>query len=1063
VSGGLRAVHTIFRVDDLVAGRFRVARFLARGGVGEVYEAEDTLLHAHVALKTLRAHVADEPDVLERFRREILFARRVTHPNVCRVFDVFEHAPADARQPPLIVFTMELLEGETLAERIRQRGALPTAEARDVVVQVAAALTAAHQAGVVHRDLKSANVMLVPSTGGTERVVVTDFGLARATQAGEEASATAMAGTSAYMAPEQVEGGSITPAADIYALGVVMYEMTTGRRPFEGPTPAAVALARLQRPAPSPRNVVPDVDPGWERSILRCLERDPADRFASAAAVAASLGEPAAPAPAMTRPRRRTWTAAAAGTLALVVLAASIPALRSPQAGSDATPPAPAPPARRSIAVLGFQSMSGHAESAWLSVALSQMLATELSGIAGVRILPAENVASMKVDLALSDADSLGSQTLARIRAHSGADLVVLGSYMSAGHTDAPLRVDLRMQDTAVGETLASFAETGTEAGLTGLVGRCGLRLRALLRGGAPESRGIPRRAALPASPEAARSYAQGLQKLNIFDPRGAIGEFEHAVQVEPGFAMARVRLSEAWSMLGYDAKAQEHARLALDAAGDLEEEDRLLVEARYHQAAHEWSKAVERYRRLFDASPDDVEAGLRLLRCQIDGNMPAAAETTLAALRQLPLAPTERARVDLYEAEVAQITSDFPRERVAAGRAARLGENAGARLVVARARDLEAWSLHRLGRPDEALSRYEDARRAFILTRDRSGLARVTSSIGLLLRTQGDVAGARRHHEEALALFREVGDRWGTAWALQHLGIVAETEGKLGDARAAFQESLDTFREVADDSSTVLPLLRLGNLALLDAEPGSARLHYEESLRVSRRAGAKSQEASSLNGLGDVEMAMGHPAAARQAYEAALRLRVQLHERAQVARSRLALARLAFHEDDLGAAEAGARACAAELGELGLNEPATSAWTLLTRTLTARGQLAEAGTALAAARRAWPPGRGGDPAIDVALAGAELKAAAGDADTARRELADLAKRTTDLPLRALEAQIALGRVELSAGAVATGEARLRRAGREAGRRGLQLLVATAAYRPRAGVRTAGEDASPSR
>jgi tetratricopeptide (TPR) repeat protein/tRNA A-37 threonylcarbamoyl transferase component Bud32 len=1045
VSAGLSSVHTIFRAGDVVAGRFRVVAFLARGGTGEVYEAEDVLLHTRVALKTLRAHVADEPDVIERFRREILFARRVTHPNVCRVFDVFEHAAAGPRQPPVVVLTMELLQGETLADRLRRRGSLPPAEAEPVVAQVVAALAAAHEAGVIHRDLKSANVMLVPSADGAERVVVTDFGLARAVQAGEDASATAMAGTSAYMAPEQVEGGAITPAADVYALGVVMFEMVTGRRPFEGATPAVVALSRLQGPAPSPRSVAPGLDERWERTILRCLERNPRDRPAVGEVVGALAG-PASPNERLTR--GSPWVAL---LVVLVLGAGALLWLPRPQPA-----PAAVAGARRAVAVLGFKSLSGRPESAWLSVAIPQMLATELSSVGSVRVVPGENVAVMKVDLALSDAESLGPATLARIRAHSGADLVVLGSYVATGGEGAPLRIDLRLQDTGAGETLASFAETGTEAGLAALVAQGGSRLRALLQGGDEDRPALPRRAALPATPEAARAYAQGVQRMNLLDPRGAIAELEQAVRLDPHFAMALVRLSEAWSMLGYDAKAQEHARRALDAAGELGEEDRLLVEARYHQVAHEWDKAVERYRRLYDAAPDDVERGLRLLRCQIDGNLPAQGETTLAALRKLTLAAAERARLDLYEAELAQTTSDYPRARDAAGRAGKLGEEVGARLVAARARDLEAWSLQRLGRMDEALSTYEDARRAFIMTRDRSGLARVTSSIGLLLRLRGDVPAARRHHEEALAIFREVGDRWGTAWALQHLGIVAETEGHLGDARAAFQESLDTFREVADEPSTVLPLLRLGNLSLLGGEPESARLHYEESLRVSRKAGAKSQEASSLQGVGDVAMAMGDAAGARAAYEAALALRIQLQERARVAGSRFALGQLAFHEGDLEAAESATRQSAAEFAELKLDDPAATGWAMLARVLVARERLDEAGAALAAARRAWPAGRRGEPAIDVALAAAAVSVAQGDPSAARRVLAELATTVARLPLRALETEIALGQVELSSGDVSAGEERLRRARRDAERRGLRLLAATAA-RPSHGVRSARE------
>jgi len=291
--------------------RFRIVRYLARGGMGELYEAEDLELHERIALKTILAHIAASDRSMVLFKREVHLARQVTHPNVCRVYDIFRHqsAPARADSPgnEIVLLAMELLHGETLAEKVRREGRLATADVLPIARQMAAGLTAAHRVGVVHRDFKSHNVMLVKPTGADEdmRVVITDFGLARRQTQNDSTSLSlsltgenTISGTPAYMAPEQVEGGPVTPAVDVYALGVVLYEMVTGVWPFMGDTPIDTAIKRLRELPPSPRVHVPDLDAVWEAAILRCLGRRPEDRFASAGDVAdALLGASTHPAP----------------------------------------------------------------------------------------------------------------------------------------------------------------------------------------------------------------------------------------------------------------------------------------------------------------------------------------------------------------------------------------------------------------------------------------------------------------------------------------------------------------------------------------------------------------------------------------------------------------------------------------------------------------------------------------------------------------------------------------------------------------------------------------------
>ena len=217
-----------FAAGELVAGRYRVERFIARGGMGEVYAAEDLSLNERVALKAIRPTLAATPEALLRFKRELRLARRVTHANVCRVFDIGEHgAPS-----PLLFFTMELLVGRTLHEYLVQQGRLPPEQVLRLAEQMAAALDAAHAAQIVHRDFKSGNVMLVPTAAapGGVRAVVTDFGLARGEVLQEDGSVSQESyfqGSPAYMSPEQVEGRPLSLASDLYSFGVVLFPLST--------------------------------------------------------------------------------------------------------------------------------------------------------------------------------------------------------------------------------------------------------------------------------------------------------------------------------------------------------------------------------------------------------------------------------------------------------------------------------------------------------------------------------------------------------------------------------------------------------------------------------------------------------------------------------------------------------------------------------------------------------------------------------------------------------------------------------------------------------------------
>jgi predicted Ser/Thr protein kinase len=265
-----------FTPGSVLAGRYRVIGLLGRGGMGVVYRADDLKLGTPVALKFLPRSLADDPSRRERFLAEVRIARTVSHPNVCRVYDI-------AELDGVLFLSMEYIDGEDLASLLKRIGRLPADKALDIARQICAGLAAAHDRGVLHRDLKPANVML----DGRGRVRITDFGLAIATDAAT--LRMDVSGTPAYMAPEQFTGAGASIRSDIYALGLVLYELHTGKRAFSGTSLGEILDRQQHDPPVAPSRLVTEIDPAVERVILRALASDPRGRPASVAEVAAAL------------------------------------------------------------------------------------------------------------------------------------------------------------------------------------------------------------------------------------------------------------------------------------------------------------------------------------------------------------------------------------------------------------------------------------------------------------------------------------------------------------------------------------------------------------------------------------------------------------------------------------------------------------------------------------------------------------------------------------------------------------------------------------------------------
>jgi predicted Zn-dependent protease len=1050
----------IFGVDELVAGRYRIARFLGQGAVGEVYAVRDLELGAEVALKVLKSGSSVGGPAIERFKREILLARRVSHPNVCRIFDLGVHLlerPGGEREPVLFL-TMELLDGRTLVRRIEEEGPLSEPEAAVILRQLAEGLAAAHRAGVVHRDLKSSNVLLVPGDPAP-RAVITDFGLAREQDLPSGAAALTatggVLGTPAYMAPEQVEGRRATPRSDLYALGIVLYEMVTGALPFEGESPLSVAVRRLhEEPIPIESRRA-DLSPRFRAVVRRCLERAPEDRFESALDVARAL-EGRARALAPRRLRRRV----AAALAAVLAVAAGWGVWRAVEANRAPAVAAAARPERLSVAVLGLRNATGRPESAWLQPALAEMLTSELAAGDTLRAVPGETVARAVADLALAPADALAGPTLARLRRTLGADWVLLGAYTALGPGgDGRMRLDLRLQRTDGGRD-QPLSEQGSEEELFDLVARAGRGLRrALGAGEAPSATEAPARAAMPGSAEAVRLYSQGLAKLRAYEPLAARELLEQAVAADPAAPLAWSALARAWSDLGYSNRAREAARTAWEKSGRLMRSDALLVEARFRLASADWDAAVEDFRALWRFFPDDLEHGLNLVSALLDAARAAEALAALDELRALREPAASDPRIDLFEARAAEGLSDFRRQAAAAGRAGDKAEAAGSKSLLARARYEQGVAARKLGDVaasrsallearrlaaevgdragvalslqalanleraqgalDEGAALFAEARSIFQALGNRQGEARAELSQGLVVSEQGDLAGAERLYASALEKLREVGDRRGAASALSNLGTMRFEQGDLAGALARHTEALAEFRALGDESRQVVALQNLAPIRLERGEIESARAAAQEGLAIAHRIGDRAGEGYALKTLGDVEAERGDVAAAARRFDEAAAVFRAAGQEPWVRLTELAAALLERGQGRGASAEVELARLAAEFARAGANSDHDEAALQRLRLLIELGRGAEAGGVEAGALLARAEASDSRRLRHLArLARGELALARGETAAARRafEANRAEAERSGLVLQALEARAGLARALAAAG-----------------------------------------------
>ena len=562
-------------------GPYEIVAPLGAGGMGEVYRAKDLRLGREVALKVLPAGVASHPDRLARFEREARTVAGLSHPNI-----VVLHSIED--DGGVRFLTMELVEGRSL-DNLVTPGGLPLARVLDLGIALSDALAAAHEKGVIHRDLKPANVMLTPEG----RVKVLDFGLAKVAAgasgaAGESTQAPTLAaplssaglvvGTLPYMAPEQMRGETVDARTDLFALGVVLYELATGSRPFIGATPVDVSSAIL-RDSPKPlTSLRADLPGDLERVIDRCLAKSPSARFQTALDACNEL--------------RRIRQAVERGE------SEATPAPR------EATPPSPgAPPAQVSIAVLPFSDMSAAKDQEYLCEGMAEEIMNALVRIDGIRV---------------------ASRTSAFRAGRSGDDLPAISRALSVGHVlegsvrtaGVRLRVTARLTDVASGyqlwserfdrEAIDVFAIQDEIA--AGIVDAVKARL-------GPRAQTVHARSQAH-DLEAYRSYLKGRHLRGVEDFGGALSAFQEAVRLDPAHAPSWTALAEITVLAAHmgmipPRAACTAARKALTTAMSLQGEsaEGLHVEAFACFLERRWDAMETAWRRALEIQPDHVLA----------------------------------------------------------------------------------------------------------------------------------------------------------------------------------------------------------------------------------------------------------------------------------------------------------------------------------------------------------------------------------------------------------------------------------------------------------------------
>jgi tetratricopeptide (TPR) repeat protein/tRNA A-37 threonylcarbamoyl transferase component Bud32 len=591
------------------SGRYQIIEELGKGGMGKVYKVFDTEIKEKVALKLLKPDIAADSETIERFRNELKFARKIRHKNVCQMFDL-------AKDEGSYYITMEYVHGEDLKRLIRKMGQLSAGQAILIARQVGEGLSEAHRLGVVHRDLKPQNIMV--DEEGNARIM--DFGIARSIKAKGITDAGVMIGTPEYMSPEQAEAGEVDKRSDIYSLGVILYEMVTGRVPFEGDTPLSIAMKHKGEKPKDPRELNAQLLPDLSRVILKCMEKEKEKRYQTAEELLSDVSKIEKGMPTTQRivPPKIPLTsreitvkfklkklfAPVLGIVALAVVA--IVVLRFLPKKSIAPPPLLT--GKPSLAVLYFENISGDKSlDAW-KTGLTELLITKLSQSKFINVLSSDRIFGILKKLNLDEAKKYSTEDLIKVANEGGASHTLSGSFMKAGDN---IIISLTLQQPHMGQVITSLTvPCNGEAEIFPKLDEFTKEIKSSLNISSDQiASDFDKEVGkiTTSSPEAYKYYNEARKYHLKNGYREAIPLYEKAVAIDPEFAMAYRGMSSAYSNLGYASRSMEYIQKAFNLSDRISERERYQIQGQFYtQKERTYERAIEVFNKLLGIYPDD-------------------------------------------------------------------------------------------------------------------------------------------------------------------------------------------------------------------------------------------------------------------------------------------------------------------------------------------------------------------------------------------------------------------------------------------------------------------------
>ena len=600
---------------SVFAGRYQIIEELGKGGMGRVYKVLDKETNEKMALKLIKPEIASDKTMIERFRNELTTARKIGHRNVCRMYDL-------NKEKDNYYITMEFVSGGDLKKLIRRTKQLAVGTAISIAKQICDGLKEAHGLGIVHRDLKPNNIML--DDDGNARIM--DFGIARAIKDKGITGAGVMIGTPEYMSPEQVEAKEVDQRSDIYSLGIILYEMLTGRLPFEADTPFAIGVKHKSETPKNPKEFNPQIPDDLANVILQCLEKEKASRYQSAGEVKFELEsiEKGLPTTDRVIPKKKTLTSEEITVQfkmkkifipAFVVIAIAIMALILWNPWSKKAP-IHLPSDKPSLAVLYFKNNTGDKSYDHWRSALSDLLISDLAQSKYIRVMGGDKLYNILEQLNLLDAEGYSSVDLKKISERGGVNHLLLGNLTKAGDN---FRINITLQDADTGELIGSESIDGKgEASIISMVDELTMGIKRNFKLSSMQIKNdIDREIGevTTKSSEAYKYYHEGIRHDLKGDYPKVIEYMEKAVAIDPDFASAYHAMSWAYGNQGYRSEEKKFLKKAMDLSDRLSDREKYNIQGGYYlnQGERYYDEAIRVYEKLLELYPDDLSGNNNL------------------------------------------------------------------------------------------------------------------------------------------------------------------------------------------------------------------------------------------------------------------------------------------------------------------------------------------------------------------------------------------------------------------------------------------------------------------